>query len=298
MADADNKSAADPPEADDREPYGGERLATARREKGIPIAEIAKELHLDEQKVRALERNDFAMLGAPVFAKGHLRKYALLVDVDDDDVFADYYAMTRSEAMPPIVAGRAKIREQVSVMPLLFVLGAIILAGVIYWWFGLQNPELPAVQAPADPVQEVLLEPTELQPEIVREEPVQADTSPPVAADTIDMPSDTVEVVTASVASALPAPAAQNTPAPATEQLSLSLSFSGECWTEISDADGRRLYSRMGRDGQTVELSGKPPLEALFGNAGNVAVQVNNRPYSLPAPARGSRVVRVSILSQ
>ena len=60
----------------------GERLAIARREQQIPVIEIAKELHLDEPKVRALERNEFDVLGAPVFAKGHLRKYAQLVDVD------------------------------------------------------------------------------------------------------------------------------------------------------------------------------------------------------------------------
>ena len=39
-------------------PAAGERLAAARRELNISVDEIAKELHLDEAKVRALERND------------------------------------------------------------------------------------------------------------------------------------------------------------------------------------------------------------------------------------------------
>ena len=60
-------------------PVGGERLAEARRELQISVLEIAKELHLDEPKVRALERNDFDILGAPVFAKGHLKAYACLL---------------------------------------------------------------------------------------------------------------------------------------------------------------------------------------------------------------------------
>ncbi len=46
---------------------------------------MAKELHLDEPKVQALEENQFDVLGAPVFAKGHLRKYAELVGVPVDD---------------------------------------------------------------------------------------------------------------------------------------------------------------------------------------------------------------------
>ena len=50
-------------------PLGGEGLAEARRAQQISVLEIAKELHLDEPKVRALERNEFDVLGAPVFAK-------------------------------------------------------------------------------------------------------------------------------------------------------------------------------------------------------------------------------------
>ena len=38
---------------------------------------------------RALERNEFDVLGAPVFAKGYLRKYAQLVHVNSDDVLAE-----------------------------------------------------------------------------------------------------------------------------------------------------------------------------------------------------------------
>ena len=61
------------------------------RQRGVSnrsaVVEVAKELHFDEPKVRALERNDFEVLGAPVFAKGHLRKYAQLVGVDEDGCF-------------------------------------------------------------------------------------------------------------------------------------------------------------------------------------------------------------------
>ena len=84
--------------AESQGPVGGERLAEARREQQISVHEIAKELHLDEPKVRALERNEFDVLGAPVFAKGHLKTYAQLVHVDPDDVLSDYYQLTRAAA--------------------------------------------------------------------------------------------------------------------------------------------------------------------------------------------------------
>ena len=83
MADDKDKTEAEPSSAKPEEPQGGARLAKARRALQIPVVEIAKELHLDEPKVKALERNEFDVLGAPVFAKGHLRKYAQLVRVDE-----------------------------------------------------------------------------------------------------------------------------------------------------------------------------------------------------------------------
>ena len=90
-------------------PVGGERLRKARRENDISVRDIAKELHLDEYKVRALEKNEFDVLGAPVFAKGHLRKYAELVGVDIDDVMTDYYQMNRASSIPPVVGPKRRM---------------------------------------------------------------------------------------------------------------------------------------------------------------------------------------------
>jgi cytoskeleton protein RodZ len=110
-------------------PLGGERLAAARRAHEISATDIAKELHLDELKIRALEKNDFAMLGAPVFAKGHLRKYAELVGVPADDVLADYYELNRSAGAPPVVGPVRKFRRDISLGP--WITGGIIVMRVL-----------------------------------------------------------------------------------------------------------------------------------------------------------------------
>ena len=111
MSEEQDTAAEESGENEEHGPRGGERLAEARRAQQISVLEVAKELHLDEHKVRALERNDFDVLGAPVFAKGHLRKYAQLVGVDEDDVFADYYRLTRQDVAPPIIVGRRPRRS-------------------------------------------------------------------------------------------------------------------------------------------------------------------------------------------
>jgi cytoskeleton protein RodZ len=77
----------------------------------------------------------------------------------------------------------------------------------------------------------------------------------------------------------------------------LSLSFSGDCWTEISDATGRRLFFDMGRDGYSAELTGTAPFAVLFGNIENVEVRLNGIEYPVTTNVPGSRTARLTIMS-
>lgn len=265
-------------------PLGGERLAEARREQQVSVLEVAKELHLDEPKVRALERNDFDVLGAPVFAKGHLRKYAQLVGVSEDDVIADYYRMTRSVGVPPVVAAtKTSIRQELSPGPWIAVIIVIVVAAISYWWFAIQSRP----DATEAPVPEELAPPEESAPQ---DAAVQ---SPPA--------SDESVVPAAALPDEEPV-AAQPSPEPVTQtlaegEMSLLMNFSGDCWAEISDATGRRLFFAMGRAGQSVDLTGTSPLAALFGNAENVSLRVNGNDYPISPSSLEGRTARLTILN-
>jgi cytoskeleton protein RodZ len=261
---------------DDEGPMAGERLRQARHEQQISVLEVAKELHLDEPKVRALERNEFDVLGAPVFAKGHLRKYAQLVGVDEDDVFADYYAMTRTLSMPPIVVGRKKVRRESSPGPWIALVIVIIVAAAAYWWFGMRE------SASLDP---------EPQSSAETDAPAVLAAASPV--DTASISEDSTTERDA-VPESLPEPVRQ---LPPDGHVNLSISYSGDCWTEISDADGRSLFVGMAYNGRTVQLTGKAPISALFGNIDNVSVQVNDDDYPLPASTSANRRLRLTISS-
>ena len=78
-------------------------------------------------------------------------------------------------------------------------------------------------------------------------------------------------------------------------QMRVLVTYSGDCWTEISDARGRRLLFALGKDGRTVELSGAEPFNVLFGNPGNVSLRVNGEDYALPATSRPDRPMRLTI---
>ena len=262
-------------------PVGGERLAEARRELQISVLEIAKELHLDEPKVRALERNDFDVLGAPVFAKGHLKAYAQLVNVDVADVMADYYQLNRAEGTPPVITARRKPRRELSPGPWIAAIVVIIVIVSAYWWFSRppqavldvaepQEAEDTAAIPPPDSNDDAGAAVSETAGELIDESPV----AEPVVEEEVE-----------------PAPA----PAVEEGQLRLLVTYTGDCWTEITDASGRRLLFDLGRDGRTVELSGAEPFNVLFGNPGNVSLRVNGENYALPPTNRPDRPMRLTI---
>jgi cytoskeletal protein RodZ len=187
--------------------------------------------------------------------------------VNEDDVFADYYAMNRTSSMPPLVVGRKKTSKEFSPGPWIAFVIVVIAAAAVYWWFVVREP--------------ITVEP-------VQQSSAESD-APVVLAAMLpgDEPSTTED-------SAIPEPLPQ---LPPDGHVILSLSYSGDCWTEINDADGNSLYIGMARDGRTMELTGRAPISALFGDADNVSVQVNGGNNSVPAPTGANRRVRLTIPS-
>lgn len=282
MSDASDKTEEEAANGDEpQEPIGGERLAEARREQQISVSDIAKELHLDEPKVRALERNEFDVIGAAVFAKGHLRKYAQLVGVDEGDVMADYYQLNRAAGMPPLVSGRRRPRREMSPGPWIAVVVVLIVVATAYWWFT-YKPTI-VEEGPVDPVMQPAT------PEPMPVEPEDEQTAPDAG--------DDDSAVLQSVSDEAEEPVVEETESPTLGdgQMRMLLTYSGDCWTEISDASGRRLFFDLGTDGRTVELSGEAPFNVLFGNANNVSIRVNGSERAISAAERRGRTARLTI---
>jgi len=272
-----DKAAPDEPTG----PVGGERLAEARRELQISVHEVAKELHLDEPKVRALERNEFDVLGAPVFAKGHLKTYAQLVNVDVADVLADYYQLNRADSALPVITTRRKPRRELSPGPWIAAIVVVVVVVSAYWWFS--RPPQAVVEAP--------------EPQATDESAAISPADANDGADSVPIEAGDEPVEELPVAEPVVPEEAEPAPPPAVEegQLRLLVTYTGDCWTEITDASGRRLLFDLGKDGRTVELSGAEPFNVLFGNPGNVSLRVNGEDYALPPTNRPDRPMRLTI---
>ena len=170
----------------DHAPSPGGRLRAARERKGLTLVEAADALRLDHWLVEALERDDFSALGAPVFVKGHLRKYAALTGEPADDILLAYHQRAGVQEAPPLLDRAALLRSASAPsrgMPVAAVLAVLLFGGAVgVWWWYEQPVERPA------PVGALAAASVEAAPE--PGPPVSPETSPPTTEPSFDLSTD------------------------------------------------------------------------------------------------------------
>jgi cytoskeleton protein RodZ len=67
----------------------------------------------------------------------------------------------------------------------------------------------------------------------------------------------------------------------------VNLQFTADCWTQLTDANGKVLLSALKRRGDSVELVGKAPLELRLGYARGAVVLVNGQPVDVASSTHG-----------
>ena len=62
-------------------PPPGQTLRAAREARNFSLLKVAEELRLPPERVEAMEEGRYDSLGPAVFARGHLRRYAALLQL-------------------------------------------------------------------------------------------------------------------------------------------------------------------------------------------------------------------------
>jgi cytoskeleton protein RodZ len=228
----------------------GARLRGAREARGLTTLQAAEKLHVDARIVEALEADDFGALGAAVYVRGHLRRYAELIGEQYAELQSLYSGASPASGpdltriphhVPPGTSSRL-------VALALLVLVGIAVAGLVWWLMTLP---------PAKP------------------QPVSAEL-PALAP---SMPGD------ASAARLETAIAAAHTggagPAAPPDEAQLALRFSEISWVAVYDGAGRRLEEGFNAPHTTRTVTGAPPLKVVLGNAPGVALQLNGEKVAL-----------------
>lgn len=124
----------------------------------------------------------------------------------------------------------------------------------------------------------------------------------PAASSTATSPAQTPSATTApAVSTSLPAqPAsqaadnAQSTQTPASAE-ALTLQFTGDCWLEVSDASGKKLFSGLQHSGGSLNLTGKLPYHLKIGAPASVSVQFRGQPVDLSRFVHRNQVARLNV---
>jgi cytoskeleton protein RodZ len=127
----------------------GARLRGAREHHGLTVVQAAEQLHVDARTLEALEAEDFAALGADVYVRGHLRRYAELIGESPAEL-QELYASSRQAARPDLT--RIARRERGGggarrVLPALLGLAGVALV-VLLWWVLTMPGAVPPSAAP------------------------------------------------------------------------------------------------------------------------------------------------------
>lgn len=99
----------------------------------------------------------------------------------------------------------------------------------------------------------------------------------------------------AAPAAAPVVPAAPVAPvAPAAGEGQVQIQFVADCWTQITDGNGKVLFSGLKRKGDSTSINGKPPFAVRLGYARGAQVSYNGQPVDV-APFTSGETARLKL---
>jgi len=271
----------------------GKCLQQARISAGYSVQQIAGEMHLAPAIIDLIERDRFKELGAPVFVKGHLRRYARIVGLDEGVLRGLYDSLNDPpQTVDPIPVSMNSVPEPRRLVPnwLLWAaasLFVVVSAGTVINRLG-SSIELPAETAKAINVSHAtnLVDVSQVTEtaatSTVESKPASLLAS--VAPISTATAHESADESISSAQRALPA-----------GHVAVTLRFTGESWVEVYDANKRVLLHDMGHNTNVHEVTGVAPLRVVLGSAPQVELAINGRAVSIPAKRVYASVARFAI---
>ncbi|WP_300654838.1 RodZ family helix-turn-helix domain-containing protein [Pseudomonas sp.] len=302
----------------------GESLREARESKGWAVDEVAAQLNLTPLRLSQIEAGAFDKLPGNTCARGYVRAYAKLLGMDQSRLVLEFDQFTGSDAVGSDVHSLGHIEEpaRYSQSILRFVSFALLVAltGVgFYWWQ--EQAARHTGESPVTSIEQVEvdgadgmtqlhpLDEPEDQAVLAAQGETELNLTPVIAEETAASELDgAVEQAAAEPAGEelQVEPAAADSPAPAntTESLvvaagegTVSVSYVADCWTQLTDASGKVLFSALKRKGDSLQLAGKAPLELRLGFARGAQVSYNGQVVDV-APYISGETARIKLGGQ
>jgi cytoskeleton protein RodZ len=277
------------------EPAVSQTFIAARQAQNLSLTDVANRLKLSVHQIEALEQGAYDRLPGAVFVRGFTRNYARLLKLDPEEMVRAVDAHLPRVADRNASAGETNIpmpAKNSGRWPLVAGIAAVVFLGAalvdVLW------PETPrssvAVAPKSGPVS----------PEAVMQSTAAA--SPASAADASAVAAvapesvAAVPVVSAAAPAAHPAAAviANYQPDSTSKGTVLRLAFDQQSWVQVRDASGKVVLESLFPPGSSRELTARPPLTLIVGNAPGVHLTYAGRAVDL-APHTRVAVARLTL---
>ncbi|MCO6691290.1 MULTISPECIES: RodZ domain-containing protein [Pseudomonas] len=328
----------------------GELLRQARENRDWSQAEVARKLNLTVSSLNHVETGAFDKLPGHTFARGYIRAYAKLMDLDQAALVDAFDRYTGTHAKGSDVHSLGRIEEPVRLSHnilrgvSLLLLVAVVGGGFVWWQdqgslrgkelakialehvevesadgttqiHPLDEPEDQAVSAGQQPESA----PLPLEQGAAEQPAAVPAPASPAPADTAVVPTPAQQAPVPAIASApaaAPAPVAPVAPAPAAVapatpvaavaaaepaaaavpagSAKVAIQFVADCWTQVTDGNGKVLFSAIKRKGDNLELTGKPPFSVRLGFARGAQVSYNGQAVDV-APFTSGETARLKL---
>ncbi|SFK67870.1 RodZ domain-containing protein [Methylophaga sulfidovorans] len=283
-------------------PSLGARLQQARENKKLSIAEVATQLRLTRDIIIYLENQQWDRLHGRTYARGYSASYVKFLGLPQEEmlaVFNDEYVLIDNEPRLVKTLGAVEQKPFPWLMIVLLLVGVFIIWSAYQQWqisqtsssnevdeVGSVSPDKTELDKPADKetitIQESVPESSDLLPENDAAEVSESDNN------AIDSTED-IQINDTATATSQPAEEAK--------QNILKMSFSGDCWVEVTDTAMNVLLSQVMKAKQSVELKSELPMKILLGKADFADVTYNSKPVDL-APYTQGNVAKLTLGAQ
>lgn len=293
----------------------GARLRAAREKRRLSLHQAAQDMHVSDDIIAALERNDYKPLGAAIFVHGHLRNYARLLGLPEDQVLAEYEHTSSKLVPPPLMTlkpGGNVLARRVGLQAFsVTVIVVLVVLAVVWWQHRVQAPSASSVEqanitaqtklpASVSPVAVSLAVTPTLHAGEAKREPASAPapiaaTPYPAArtAKAVTEPQPGVQAMTTISGSAKQAQSpATGVSEPQGPVIHVQFVVTQASWIEVYDATGKRLFYSTAPAGDNLKLSGIGPLQVFLGYSPGVSIELNGVPFNQTSFAQPNNTAR------
>lgn len=309
----------------------GAILKAAREAKGLSIETVATQLHLRPRIISDIEQDIFDNIASTTYVRGYIRNYARFINADLNDIQLCLNHQLPEIVPPAMQSFSRKTTHQARNSRLnlvTYLILAVLIAMFVLWWVQ-KSSLLTNIDVSMPTVEEIAAEANMPEPQQIIPTEQTGDTQATMDDGTaVDLNAEQASVAASAEidavtnnleqpnSSSIAMPASTLTPAAnstlnqastesivnldstalsvsGTEGL-LTIQLSGDCWINVTDANGKVLVDGVKTAAKSVEVRGTKPFKVILGAPQVASISLDGDQVSLAEFANG-RVARLTL---